>query len=576
MADNTIKVIAEYIQKNEELLKEFREDLQGLSQDTDNASASAKEHESATDSESLSLTDLHSAVGLAKQGYELLNTVYDETIAKTLEQGNVIRELKSVTGDSAEEISRAVQVLDDYKISSDSLLTTQKFLAKQGYSLNIETLAKLSAEYTKLGTVQERSKFLTDNLGKAGLAYAEVLGKGEDAIRAQGDAVADGLIFNEKQLDQMRELEIHQDSVNDNWDAIKNKISMAVIPALDDLTTGFLDGARAQEILDEQGLKGLPVYDKRYQAAVAQAAAEREAADAAMLETQAVTDLSDSQEELAAATEEANRANQGLLGTMQNIGSEMQNYNSKQEEVKSKQDEVKAKIDELIAQGWSPLSQKVQDLQKDYDDLGLKSNELAEEHRIAMGKMQYDLLMTKLSADGLTDEEFNIMQQAGIMFGQFDQESIDAAKNFDTVTQAVADGKLKVEDMQKALDLLPTMKNIDVVINAIANVTYNGGGGQAAEEQLGNQDDNRTGYAGGGVARGPASGHRELLHGTEGIFTEEQMAHMAPVGMGGGGNVTVVIQVQSPITILDKQQGGDALLQYVEYGVKTLQERGVL
>jgi len=139
--------------------------------------------------------------------------------------------------------------------------------------------------------------------------------------------------------------------------------------------------------------------------------------------------------------------------------------------VRAKQAEIKAEIDLLISQGYSPLSQKVMDLQTDYTNLGLKYDENALKHKEATNKILYDLLITKLSVDGLTDAEYEMALQAGLAFGQIDQKAIDTARNFDLVSQAVADGRLRIEDMQAALDLLPSLKNIEVVIDVIQNMS---------------------------------------------------------------------------------------------------------
>ncbi len=58
------------------------------------------------------------------------------------------------------------------------------------------------------------------------------------------------------------------------------------------------------------------------------------------------------------------------------------------------------------------------------DENGQKVQELADKHHDAMGKIQFDLLVTKISADGVTDAEFELEQQAGLMFGAFDQASV--------------------------------------------------------------------------------------------------------------------------------------------------------
>lgn len=173
--------------------------------------------------------------------------------------------------------------------------------------------------------------------------------------------------------------------------------------------------------------------------------------------------------ELAAELKEVDY--KSLLDLTMNLTKENQNYAASQEAVRAKQAEIKAEIDALIAGGYSPLSEKVLELQTDYTNLGLKYDENAVKHQEATNKILYDLLITKLSVDGLTDAEYEMALQAGLAFGQIDQEAIDTARNFDLVAQAVADGKIQVDQMKSALDLLPTLKNIDVVIDVIQNMS---------------------------------------------------------------------------------------------------------
>lgn len=264
-----------------------------------------------------------------------------------------------------------------------------------------------------------------------------------------------------------------------------------------------------------------------------------------------------------------------LLSISTRLGDETERYNEKQTDLLAKQAEVKAQIDELIALGWSPLSDKVRDLQGDYDELGMKYQENADKHNEAMGRIQYDLLITKLSVDGLTDAEYQVAQQAGLMFGVFDQESVDAARNMDLVAQAVTDGKLKVEDMQRALDMLNKGYEFDVVMNVIANMAnVNSFMAQTPEQIMQNY-----GYAGGGIATGPDSGHWELLHGTEAVIPLQNGAIPVQMsGAGGGGNVTNVYLTIAPqgVTVLDETMTADMLKPYVVQAVNQAMAEGLL
>jgi hypothetical protein len=267
-----------------------------------------------------------------------------------------------------------------------------------------------------------------------------------------------------------------------------------------------------------------------------------------------------------------------LLSLSARISSETENYNEKQADLIGKQAEIKAQIDELIRLGWTPMSEKVQDLQQKYDELGTKSQEMAEKHAEAMGKMQYDLLLTKLSADGLDAAEYDVMQQAGLMFGVFDQESVDAARNMDQVTKAVQEGKLRVQDMQAALDLMSKGKyTVDVVMNILQS-----NAGSLGTFKTGHEAETASGggYAEGGISTGSESGHAELLHGTEAVIPLQNGAVPVQIfGSGapsGGNNYYISLTIASPITIMDEQNTQAVLLPLIEDGVRQLQAQGAL
>lgn len=261
-----------------------------------------------------------------------------------------------------------------------------------------------------------------------------------------------------------------------------------------------------------------------------------------------------------------------LLDLSTNIADETQRYNDKQNDLLAKQAEVKAQIDELIAQGWSPLSEKVRGLQGDYDALGVKYQENAQKHTEAMGKIQYDLLVTKLSVDGLTDAEFKVAQQAGLMFGVFDQGSANAALAMDQVSQAVVAGKIKVQDMQRALDMLAKGYRIDVVMNIIQGVAA-GNVAPSREEALRQAGRQGQGYAEGGIATGPTSGHWELLHGTEAVIPLQNGSVPVQLGgnssiAGGGNTYQVVVQINSPINLMSESEAQTVLMPLVVQAIK--------
>lgn len=273
-----------------------------------------------------------------------------------------------------------------------------------------------------------------------------------------------------------------------------------------------------------------------------------------------------------------------LLDLTSSLAKENENFANSQEAVRAKQAAIKTEIDMLIAQGWSPLSQKVQDLQTDYSELGLRYDENAQKHREKTNQILYDLLLQKLSVDGLTQDEYELALQAGQSFGVLDQEAIDTARNFDLVAQAVADGKIKVEDMQKALDLLPSMKSIDVVINAIANMSSLGLINQGVPPSVAAQ----YGYAEGtdGWMQVPAGypgdtypvmlSSGEMFSvipsgGSQGAGMSNSLFDVGNMDLGGGGGMQFVYSPM--ISTADEYEARRVLGPFIEGKVRELSKR---
>lgn len=156
-----------------------------------------------------------------------------------------------------------------------------------------------------------------------------------------------------------------------------------------------------------------------------------------------------------------------LLDLTISISNETLKFNEEQEKVRQKQAEIKAEIDTLIAQGWNPLSEKVQDLQTKYNDLGVEYDNNALKHQEATNKILFNLLMQKLSIDGITDAEFQMALKFGEMTGQIESGAAQQALAFNQVTDAVLAGKVKIEDTQKVLDIMSKGYTIDVAINML-------------------------------------------------------------------------------------------------------------
>jgi hypothetical protein len=373
----------------------------------DNISTTSKTLDGAGKRTSLSMTDLSSAFSLAERGLQYLKQGYEATVGATLEYANQVRQLSQISGESAEETSRFIQVLDDYKIGADSALTATRALTKNGMSPSIDTLAKLSDQYLKLTSAEEKNAFVIKNLGKSGLEWVEVLNKGSEAIRKQGDAVADGLILNQQQLDEARRLEMAQDALSESWQQFTMTVGNEAIPVLTELVDGLNAGTRAAEIMREQGLNPANKASQEYRDALMQAKEEQQAATEAMLQNnEAIEQNEASLEEQEAAIKATSEANTTFLGVLGQVVSAQDTYN----------------------QGLAEARQGLADGTLTTDEYKAKVGELADKYKEASAQIVLSIVEMKLAADGWTNAELSAYLEIGEQQGAFTAQQVEMAE----------------------------------------------------------------------------------------------------------------------------------------------------
>lgn len=203
------------------------------------------------------MLSLNQAAQLAGQVYAGVNKIIDQTIGKYIQYADQVRTLSKLTNQSAEDTSRLIQVSDDYKLSVENLTVASKTLATKGFSLNVETIAKLSDEYLKLNTGAERQTFLTKNLGRASAEWTEILTQGSTAIMARNGMVERNLILSQSQLIKAREYEIAQDNLNDAWMAASVAVGEKVVPPLIKLLNTYTETLNISDLYQRGQKAGL-------------------------------------------------------------------------------------------------------------------------------------------------------------------------------------------------------------------------------------------------------------------------------------------------------------------------------
>lgn len=157
---------------------------------------------------------------LVAAGYAV-NKFLQSTVGAWMNYATAVRDVSLVTGQSGEEASRFIQILDDFRIGIEDTGKFMKKMVDNGISPSVESLAALSDKYKGLGSDLERSKFLLDNFGKSGFAMAEAMNAGGDAIRRMKGEIGPGLILDDRSLKLAEEMRLEIDNVADSWDGVK-------------------------------------------------------------------------------------------------------------------------------------------------------------------------------------------------------------------------------------------------------------------------------------------------------------------------------------------------------------------
>lgn len=182
----------------------------------------------------LSLTEVASAVSLAKQAFAALQQVINATVTPTVELARQQRDLARASGSTAEEAGALIQVADDLTVSYETINMAAKRANKEGLQLNIETLKTLSDQYNALPDSVSKAQFASDKFGRAaGPEMQKVLAKTRaelDAMAASSKAA--GLVLSTQAVNSAREYEIAMDDLDDTLKSAKVLIGQELVPVV--------------------------------------------------------------------------------------------------------------------------------------------------------------------------------------------------------------------------------------------------------------------------------------------------------------------------------------------------------
>jgi hypothetical protein len=208
------------------------------------------------------------ALGAGVAGLAAVRQAYDRVIVPLQAYAAEVRDLSLLTGQSAEESSRLIQVLDDFEITTGDLTVAMRQMRQQGINPTVAELARMSDEYLTLNPGLERQNYLAENFGaRTGQQFALVMEQGAAAILGLSAAVKPQLILTDEMIRKTEELRLAQDDLNDSVEAMKTGIATMFIPAVTDAVDvsniwidSILKGGNVLEIL-QRYLERRAIFD---------------------------------------------------------------------------------------------------------------------------------------------------------------------------------------------------------------------------------------------------------------------------------------------------------------------------
>jgi hypothetical protein len=406
----------------------------------------------------MSAADLAGAMQIVGKALDGAEKAYDATIGKALTYGETIRNLSVISGQSAEDTSRMVQVLDDWQVSAADVEAATRKMTANGLAPSLDTIATLGEEYRKITDAEEKNKFVTDNLGRSGQAWNQVLGQTREQLMAASQAVNENLVLNQRQIAELDQLRLVQDGVADTWDSIFISLGTKGAPIMANWLTMIDNASKGQGSWQERiqrtnGLAIIPAIDwmLQYSDATNQNVQALQAAtEAEKLKGEATMSAAEADRIAAENATIASATYTTIMGLQGQIVGQQTSYAESTATVAAQQDELNAKIAEAVTQ-YGANSSQVATLQEQYGALGDKQTELADKNEEATTRIIAQAAIAKLAADGWTEAEFAKAQQIQVGLGLITQAQADEAIKINDLTTAVADGTISVGEFNQAV-----------------------------------------------------------------------------------------------------------------------------
>jgi hypothetical protein len=333
-------------------------------------------------------TDFRSAYSTVLDVVRVGQQVWGATVGELVNYGDQVQKLSTITGQSAEEVSRQIQLADDLRVSYDTLAISLRTASKKGFDTSIEGLVKLGEQYKQLPKGIERTQFLMEKFGRSGVEMNKILSQTSDTIRELAANTPDGLIITDKDLEQIKDYNRALDELMDIWSAFKMELGKELVPRISDFLVGLMhQGELWQETIRLMN-EGMNLFDAKEQALKNVKEQLYGTADAAGQATDELGGMEDPILATEKAAKDLSKVFDGLLNNMFTINSQREKFadsmaSNEEKEKKLAEDRTRKEYDFFIA--TQEHEKKLKDIQYEIDHASS-----AEERRKAKEKLLYE------------------------------------------------------------------------------------------------------------------------------------------------------------------------------------------
>ena len=387
----------------------------------------------------------------------------NKSIQKTVEYNKQVREMMQITGLSAEEISRIIQVSDDWGISIGEARSALEMMNKKGISPTIENLAKIADEYINSKDKAAFAEEANKKYGKSFSTIIPILAEGGDALREQTKAVDKNLLATDDSIETARQWEVALDDLGDEVMVLAYKLGNKLLPPLVkfatttgkniDATKNYNDTLKAYNSMVKAGLivgedqisigerwadtfatleekteKYTYALSKVYDAATMLYPEEERFVQLYADMVKGTEELIEVSDDLILVLEAQQRHMANLKDYINGqLGPAEEDFKDAQGDIAENMAITQDEIDKLISEGYDPMGEKIIELKGKYEELKGQYKENAEEHEEATKLIILDMLAQQMALQGMTDPTaFAIIAQN---WGLIDQATVNTTIN---------------------------------------------------------------------------------------------------------------------------------------------------